>query len=734
MWKIIKEKHPVLYFDATGSIFRDIRNQNKALLYSLVFHDKDSHVNLPLGEFFTTRQTTRSVKKNLETIIQFLKESGNKNFPYVIVTDFSWTLINSVLEGFNQINMIDYLNWSFQLLNNDTYNFKYETLIFICATHFLKLINKDIKKFNIKKDKRVLKTFLFCVTLLQSSRNLNEFDIFLLNIYNLFNQKKLTNSVIVSIKDLRKSCIERKLNHINNIFSHETLFSDEKNKILEFIKLNEKDLNKKHKEDIIKTSPFTKYFDSLLEKYKQTIKRDISVIGNSENPFFSPDLFFLIKKRLYLMPCWTGVLLSYKLNSQQLKRTYLTNNPVENWFGKLKHSILKNYFSNGVVKPGVTEYTVAIYTKLEASYKRFYQKIVQKDLKKFIHLNEKEEEEGWMEKKKNKISRKKGFYFENHPFFGYFDMDMENEIENIVNPEFAGCFNLNETINSQGSLKNKEDFIFQNNKTLNETVENRNISKIVIEPLNSFSDKISEINYQSLKSIEMLDVSEIFCIHLDDTFEEFVDFFRSNQSIIENLISILKLRNLKVYEKNYIVDNNFLDVISSNELNGILNPVIVNPDGNCLYNSISKLFFGNQQYSTLIRITVCLIFLLYENEFKSILEEYYFFDLKNLVQRTIRDKEWGDELSLMAVSMIFERPVYYYSFDHESGKPSCFTINGNYEFENKDPITIALKDNHYVPLFFINEIKELKKPTNFISKYFMKFSEKIKFIKTYFKI
>jgi len=71
------------------------------------------------------------------------------------------------------------------------------------------------------------------------------------------------------------------------------------------------------------------------------------------NKFYSPALFKLIHAQLHIVPLWSGILIhqdvySYKVN------TRLTNNPVERWFGFLKHSLLnerKNVNPSELISP-----------------------------------------------------------------------------------------------------------------------------------------------------------------------------------------------------------------------------------------------------------------------------------------------------------------------------------------------------------------------------------------------
>jgi hypothetical protein len=56
-----------------------------------------------------------------------------------------------------------------------------------------------------------------------------------------------------------------------------------------------------------------------------------------ENPFHAPELFTIIEERLYLVPLWSGIM----IDKVGIGSTRISNNHVENYFGLLKHQLLK---------------------------------------------------------------------------------------------------------------------------------------------------------------------------------------------------------------------------------------------------------------------------------------------------------------------------------------------------------------------------------------------------------
>ena len=145
MLQIVSQNYPIWYFDATGSVHKQIKSQPKPFFYSLVFHDQKTKSIIPLAEFVTTDRSSSNISKYLAHIFNLIDNHAGincKRVAPIIVTDFSWALIYSVLKEFNSSTIINYLNWCFQILvyyqNNQNISNLFRTRIYLCSTHFLK--------------------------------------------------------------------------------------------------------------------------------------------------------------------------------------------------------------------------------------------------------------------------------------------------------------------------------------------------------------------------------------------------------------------------------------------------------------------------------------------------------------------------------------------------------------------------------------------------------------------
>ena len=61
MWNKIQDYSPVFYFDATGGLFKRIKNQKAPNWYSMCCHDKKNNKIVPVFEFITTDQPTNNL-------------------------------------------------------------------------------------------------------------------------------------------------------------------------------------------------------------------------------------------------------------------------------------------------------------------------------------------------------------------------------------------------------------------------------------------------------------------------------------------------------------------------------------------------------------------------------------------------------------------------------------------------------------------------------------------------
>jgi hypothetical protein len=387
MWNLIKTTSPIWYFDATSSILSKTCHKNLIFLYSIVCRDPDSSQIISVADFFSSDQTSSTISRYLFSIADILKYKNIANF---IVIDHSFTLINSVIRTFNQCSILDYLNLAYKLIVNKNPNISKSIVckLQICAAHFLKII---IRKIGFCEDKTVRNTFIFSFTLLQNSSTIEEFDRYLLHIYNVFMQPKLNNTCRISLDVLKKEIRGRNL--YRNVDLDFEYHND--NAAIQ----DQEEWLQNSKQVIQRNSPFTAYYENLLGIYNKTVKNSINynIDNDRPNPFYNPQLLSVITKRLYHVPMWTGFLLKGKGR--------LTNNNVESYFKIVKHSMLNNKLKRCMP----SEFASLLFNRNLSKYKEFYENRCEVLFKDDGNLDFSEER--WV--KNSQSDRTKGIYYSN---------------------------------------------------------------------------------------------------------------------------------------------------------------------------------------------------------------------------------------------------------------------------------------------------------------------------------
>jgi len=172
-----------------------------------------------VAEFFSTNYTALVISKYLQStkhIFEKYSQPGEK-ICSIVVTDFSYALINSILKAFNNCRLSHYILWTYHVLIEYP---KLEEIrnimkirIYICSVHFLKSLIFKVKK--IEKTQTVAKSFIFAFSLLQNSVTVNQFNNNLRHIYNVFCNILLDESVGMSLTYLKGEISNRKLSHLN---------------------------------------------------------------------------------------------------------------------------------------------------------------------------------------------------------------------------------------------------------------------------------------------------------------------------------------------------------------------------------------------------------------------------------------------------------------------------------------------------------------------------------------
>jgi hypothetical protein len=398
MWENIQKHTPRWFFDASGGILNK-RIYPKPLIYSIVMHDRLNEKIQPFGEFVTTSHKQSNISENLLRVKNHIESNVTGAFKVapIIVTDFSWALMNSVLFVFNKCTASEYIQFCFSMIfEKDKRAAIFSVLnvrLYLCCAHFLKLVIKRCKK--IKVEKSVKTFFIYCFTLLQNSVNIDIFKQNLSNIAILFNSVNETKRVSNALEALEKEIRRREL--YTELSDYYPLVEDNTKKLL-------LTTDPKMEDNLKENSPFKAYFDSFVT---EILGKGPDECSSKTNKYHSKQLYEIISEFYYIMPLWTGIIInmweSIYANRENLTR--LSNNPVENWFKILKNNILKHRS-----KP--SQHTTKVFKHLVTDYFKLYN-VQETGTPQSIQLKKdstKEQEEKWSGKNETK-KRKKSIYY-----------------------------------------------------------------------------------------------------------------------------------------------------------------------------------------------------------------------------------------------------------------------------------------------------------------------------------
>ena len=423
MWKKAKIQNPIWYFDATGSINKDVEGQKKPFFYSMAFHDSLHTSIIPFAEFVTTANDQNTISKYLSSIKVKLEEHSKENLlPKIIVTDMGWALINAVMLSFNNCTVLNYLNWCFDMLfrpydANLTKVMKIKS--YLCSTHLLKNVAKKAKSIQVFSN-HVRKTFIFMFTLIQNSVSIDQIDIYLKHIHNIFNNEFLDVSVYESLHFMAQEIRKRHLSSLN-IDDTASPQQKERDKYFEdLLKESNIYISVDFEENVKQNSPFSNYYNLMIQKLNKTIneKKEESIKNcYLKNEYFCPKLFGILEEKIHLLPLWTGLIIKDEIKNFKIK-TRLTNNPVENWFGQLKNNLL----CKKKKRPASILVTI-LYKRLLSKFYEYYCAPKNKD------QNEKKENnpkffETWSDKKTQKEKEKGNIFL----IFRGYKMDLNDEM------------------------------------------------------------------------------------------------------------------------------------------------------------------------------------------------------------------------------------------------------------------------------------------------------------------
>ena len=368
-------------------------------------HNKTDKFLCPIAEFFSSGHDAKTISSYLllvkDELEKYIPKKCFQHSP-IIVTDFSWGLINAVIRTFNNCSFETYINWCADLIiKKQVWKIhNMQTINHLCYAHFMKLMAKKIKKvkkFTKNKNNRKLhQVALYSLAILQQSETIEEFNQNMKNCYNIFNTKYESNMKSKSLKEVKEKVM--KGNFYNNFHWRE--INENQNEKKEYLKYP---ISKNS--SLKESSIFLNYFKKIINLNKKNIYIKSKNSGKSNykrfNNYYCPKIYDALFQYIHLMPLWSNVLINIWNSYFNMNIERLSNNPVENWFHQIKQS-LKLFLPT---MPSV--YANCVFNVIESIYEE-YPVLKNTKLKNYRDLN-KESTENWS-KKRSSFRKEKNFY------------------------------------------------------------------------------------------------------------------------------------------------------------------------------------------------------------------------------------------------------------------------------------------------------------------------------------
>ena len=174
----------VFHFDATGTVVKDITDQKRILLYSLV----PANAAVSIFDFLSSSHTTETLAYLLELFQRDVRSANNGKTvqPRYVVTDFSFALINAVLQAYNKSTLATYLSVAMRVMRRlqTSATIVSRTYVCLCVAHMLKCLSRKLTRaMPATRDKSRRQAILALFAALARTRSLEHAAAVYRNIY-----------------------------------------------------------------------------------------------------------------------------------------------------------------------------------------------------------------------------------------------------------------------------------------------------------------------------------------------------------------------------------------------------------------------------------------------------------------------------------------------------------------------------------------------------------------------
>lgn len=318
---IIDVNDQIAHFDSTGSVIRKPKDIycKRIMYYAMVIKKGESII--PIAEMITSNHDIPSICILLKRYRQFV-EMNRRKWPLfkVVVVDWSWALINSLMIEWNRCDIIDYLKRVYLILNEEVPIEDTFLIVHTCCAHFMKRVSSYMQK---KFSKYIeMKTFVLeCVAVMLMSTQLLELD----KIFEEF-------MIILLTPGAEKAQIS--IIHLNQLYRKIDICDDRENFENQNFEYETMLINDKNESRIFTASPFFVRYNHKFIKLKDQMQASDDIT----NKYYNLEVAeYITYKLMPFVPMWTSILLS--LVTPNIAR--LSNAYVESYFNIVKREILQ---------------------------------------------------------------------------------------------------------------------------------------------------------------------------------------------------------------------------------------------------------------------------------------------------------------------------------------------------------------------------------------------------------
>ena len=185
------------------------------------------------------------------------------------------------------------------------------------------------------------------------------------------------------------------------------------------------------------------------------------------------------------------------------------------------------------------------------------------------------------------------------------------------------------------------------------------------------------------------------------SYDEIKKYLIENDTVFQITKQFLRsVKNMKCFS-GQTVDTNFKSLMQLNDLEAEFQAVSVPGNGNCFFNSLSLMYFGNFEYFYIFKI--CSIYAFIENE--TIIEdflinnaEYTHEEYLECIEKAVKINEWSDFISIISAVILLKKSISIVSIDNNLPSKIVYNIPGE-----STSLLIGFQNFHFVPILKNND-------------------------------